>query len=103
MSDIDPGELRDIGTSLHQLANDLRKPGSLRRLSVNQVAMILDRIDVELQDHAKRLEETPAMRAMRETHEVAVKAASGQRRPKDRIHRVTGEVLAGAWEMGKHS
>ena len=65
--------------------------------------MVLDNIDAELQDHAKRLEETPEEREKRETHEVAVKAASGQRRPKDRIHVARGEILAGAWEMGKSS
>jgi predicted nucleic acid-binding protein len=101
MSDLNPDDLRDIGTTLTKLADELREPGSLRRITADRIAHILDNVAEELAGHAHRLAETPVERTRRETHEVAVKAASGQRRPKDRVHYVTGEVLAGAWELGK--
>lgn len=103
MSDLEPSDLTDIGKSLSMLATDLRTPGSLRRANANRIAHILDNIAEELSSQALRLAETPVERARRETHEMAVKAASGQRRQKDRLFRGTGEILAGAWELGKKS
>lgn len=103
MTDLSPDSLTDIGETLNDLATQLREPGSLRRSAVDNVALVLNNIAEELGVCAKRLAETPEEQRLRETHEVAVKAASGQRRPKDRLFRGRGgEIASGLPELGKH-